>query len=272
MKPVNTKNLFMRNPALLILMILLVIIVACNNNESSLNMVGAYAMTNQVINSGGKDSVLDRKQLKIYTDKYMMYASPNVQDSFANFGIGTYETKNGKVTENIFYTSENGNVNTTAVLNIDKRSDGGYRQVIDRLMIDGKPYKLTEDYDAAGTNQKSPLDGAWKQTRNIYYRSNKDSSVNSKPLEYKTYQSGYFIWAITVSDSANKKTSVFGYGRFEMDGQNKIKETVQNSTFITGLVGKTYSVDIEMMGNNGYKQTITFANGEKSTEVYERLK
>ena len=86
------------------------------------------------------------------------------------------------------------------------------------------------------------------------------------------YQSGYFIWAITVTDSAGKKTSVFGYGPFDMVGSNKIRETVANSTFISGLLGKTYEVDIEFPTADTYTQTITFANGDKSVEVYQRLK
>ena len=235
-------------------------------------MVGAYSMTRQTINDGTKDSVIDRKQLKIYTDQYMMYASPNVTDSFATFGIGKYKVEDGKVYEYPFYTATNGNKKDTFVLSIDKTIDG-FKQVIESIPFQGKNYKLTEEYVTVGTGAKSPLDGAWKQVKNIYINKKKgDSSVNNKPLEYKTFQSGYFIWAITVKDSANQRTSVFGYGPFEMVGTNKIKETVVNSTFVTGLVGKTYEVDIEFIGTDSYKQTITFANGDKSTEVYQKLK
>lgn len=57
-----------------------------------------------------------------------------------------------------------------------------------------------------------------------------------------------------------------------MMGNNKSKETIQNSTFVTSLIGRTYEVDIEFMGTDTYKQMITFANGEKSIEVYQKLK
>ena len=57
-----------------------------------------------------------------------------------------------------------------------------------------------------------------------------------------------------------------------MMGENKSKETVQNSTFVTSLIGRTYEVDLEFMGTDSYKQTITFANGEKSIEFYQKLK
>src|SRR5688572_7034455 len=150
-------------------------------------MTGAYSMTSQVINDGAKDSIIDRKQLKIYTDKYMVYASPNVADSFANFGIGTYTVKDGKLTEYRFYTAAEGEKMDTFVLAIDKNTDG-YRQIIEDIpMDDGKRYKLTEDYENASTDLQSPLDGAWKQVRNVYVTQKGDSSVNNSPLEYKAY-------------------------------------------------------------------------------------
>jgi len=64
------------------------LMISCGTNPK-IEMIGAYQMTSQVLNDGSKDSILDRKQLKIYTDKYFMYGSPNLTDSFANFGIGT---------------------------------------------------------------------------------------------------------------------------------------------------------------------------------------
>lgn len=249
---------------------LILLIISCASRQDEINMAGAYSMTNQVINDGTKDSIIDRKQLKIYTDKYMVYASPNVGDSFANFGIGTYTVRDGKLTEYRFYTAADGEKNDTFTLSLDKNMDG-YRQVIENIEMEGKVYKLTEDYENASTGLKSPLDGAWKQVKNIYITRNGDSSVNNNPLEYKAFQSGYFIWAITVRDSLNRRTSVFGYGPFEMKGENKMIETIANSTFSSNL-GKTYEVDLEFLSPDSYKQTITFANGDRSIEIYERLK
>jgi len=255
------------------LLLLILLVVSCSDagKNNNVKMQGAYAMTRQVLNDGTKDSMLDRKQLKIYTDDHIMYASPNVGDSLANFGVGTYAINGDVVTEYIDYRASTGNKKDTVTLKITKTANG-YTQTIDRILIDGQYYKLTEDYDEVSTGGKTKLDGTWKQVKNVYRSSKGDSSVNNSPLEYKTYQSGYFIWAITIKDSANNSSSVFGYGRFDMDGENKSKETVQNSTFVQGLIGKTYEVSIEFEGDNRYIQTITFANGDKSTEIYERLK
>jgi len=139
------------------------LMISCGTNPK-IEMIGAYQMTSQVLNDGSKDSILDRKQLKIYTDKYFMYGSPNLTDSFANFGIGTYEIKNGKVYEYRFYTAEEGERSDTLVLDIEKTYNG-YKQIIERIPIGGKNYKLTEEYASVSTDQKSPLDGAWKQLR-----------------------------------------------------------------------------------------------------------
>jgi hypothetical protein len=248
----------------------MLLIVSCKN-QTNVDMVGAYSLNTQVLNDGSKDSVIDRKQLKIYTNGYFMYASPNVTDSFANFGIGKYIVRGDKLHEYRFYTAEAGDKQDSFTVTINDNSDG-YQQVIDAIHISGKDYKLTESYESVSTEAKSPLDGAWKQVRNIYINKNGDSSVNNNPLEYKVFQSGYFIWAITVQDSTKRRTSVFGYGPFEMIGNNKMKETVANTTFVSGLLGKTYEVDLEFPSADMYRQTITFANGDKSVEVYERLK
>lgn len=233
-----------------------------------LSMAGAYTMTRQVLNDGTKDSLLDRSQLKIFTDKYVMYASPNLTDSFANFGIGTYHVNDGRIVEEIFYTTST-DKRDSSVLMIENNANG-YKQEIAKLPINGKDYKLTEVYENVGSAISSPLDGAWKQVRNVYIRNAGDSSVNTTPIEYKIYQSGYFIWAITTKDSAQKNVSVFGYGTFDYDGKNRSKETMMNSTFVS-TKGKGYDVAIDMNGRNAYRQTITFANGDRSIEYYERL-
>jgi hypothetical protein len=259
-------------PVILLVVLIVFLVASCTDStNNNLRMEGAYAMTRQVINDGTKDSLLNRKQLKIYTDKHIMYASPNVNDSLANFGVGTYTIENGKVIEYINYRASTGNKKDTIQLKITK-TPNGYTQVIDRILIDGQYYKLTEDYDEVSSGGKTALDGSWKQVKNIYRAKKGDSSVNNNPLEYKTYNAGYFIWAITIKDSANKASSVFGYGRFEMNGKDKMNETIQNSTFVKGLVGKTYEVDLSFEGDNKYQQTITFANGDKSIEIYERLR
>jgi len=251
--------------------ILIFFIIACQQEkpEKPLSMAGAYTMTRQVLNDGTKDSLLDRSQLKIFTDNFVMYASPNLTDSFANFGIGKYHVTDDRIVEEIFYTTST-DQRDSSVLKIETNNQNGYKQVIEQLPIGGKNYKLIEEYQNVGSAITSPLDGAWKQVRNVYVPNKGDSSVNKTPVEYKIYQSGYFIWATTTKDSAQKNVSVFGYGTFEYDGKNRSKETMMNSTFVS-TKGRSYDVFVEMNGRNAYRQTITFANGDRSIEYYERI-
>jgi len=256
-----------------IIPILLSILVLCCNQGPNYvpDIVGAYTMTSQIINNGSLDSAVSRKQMKIFTDKYVMFASNTISDSSAVYGIGTYKAEKGKIIEYIFYTSGSGDQKDTFELKIDT-TVAGYKQVIDRITMSGKIYKLTEDYRKVGTAVNTPLNGAWKQIKNIYIRAKGDSSVNSNPVEFKVYQSGYFIWAISAKDSAGNNTSYFGYGNYTMQGNNKSVETVRNSSLISGLIGRTYQVDLEFPDADTYKQTITFANGDRSVEIYQKLK
>ena len=53
---------------------------------------------------------------------------------------------------------------------------------------------------------------------------------------------------------------------------NKSEETNINSTFYSSLVGKPVPIELEFMNKDRYKQTIVGPDGERSIEIYERLK
>jgi hypothetical protein len=266
----NIKNLrFMKKIAVILLSLL---IVCCNQGPNYVpNIVGAYSMSSQKLNTGGFDSAISKRQMKIFTDKYVMFAANTPSDSSAVYGIGEYKAERGKVIEYIFYSSGSGDKRDTFELKIDTTANG-FKQVIERITVSGKTRKLTEEYDKIGKPVSSPLDGAWKQIKNIYIPKKGDSSVNNNPIEFKIYQNGCFIWGITAKDSAKNNVSYFGYGTFAMQGNNKSAEAVVNSSFISGLVGKSYALDLEFPAADSYKQTITFANGDKSVEIYQKLK
>src|ERR687890_643620 len=113
-----------------------------NRDSSDMEMKGAYSMIKQVGNDGTKDTLLKKEQLKIYSDRYMMYASPRATDSFGEYGIATYSVKGDKVKEYVFYTSTAGEVRDTALLEISKLPNG-YRQVI-RYVDSNSTFILTE--------------------------------------------------------------------------------------------------------------------------------
>ncbi|MDQ3847039.1 MAG: hypothetical protein M3342_23945, partial [Bacteroidota bacterium] len=150
------------------------------NKQASFNMQGAYAMLRQVANDGTKDSLLRNQQLKIYTDRYMIYAHPAADDSLADYGIGTYEIKNGKVMEYIFHTASGGAQKDTFELSIKKTADG-YSQVFVVPEYQGKRWRVTEDYKSVSKNVTTPLDGAWKQTKAVYIPKEGSTITNNNP-------------------------------------------------------------------------------------------
>jgi hypothetical protein len=201
----------------------------------------------------------------------MMYASPRATDSFGEYGIATYRQNGDSVTEHIFYTSSAGEVRDTAKLEIT-RLPNGYRQVI-RYIDTASTFILTEDYDKVGKEPSTPLDGAWRQTRDIFIDKKGDTTRNVRKTQFKIYEAGYFIWAHPDKDpSSNNFYSAYGYGTYKMLAANKSQETNINSTFYTQLVGKPVDIDIEFNGTDSYKQTIYGPAGEKSVELYDRLK
>jgi hypothetical protein len=99
--------------------------------------------------------------------------------------------------------------------------------------------------------------------------SGKDTTTENV-TQYKVYYAGHFIWGSTSLDSTNKNYTAVGYGSFAMNGNNKIKETVFESTF-PQIKGMTIDIDIKMNGTDQYQQTII--NGTaKTIETYNKLK
>jgi hypothetical protein len=264
-----------------ILLLIISIGTACQNNQENngnnnsdstdFEIKGAYSMIKQIGNDGTKDTLLKKEQLKIYTDNYMMYASPRATDSFGEYGIAIYRKSDDQIREYIFYTSTEGEVRDTAVLQISKLPNG-YKQVI-KYVDSNSTFTLTEDYDRVGKEPSTKLDGAWTQVKDIFVDKKGDTTRNTKKTQFKMYQSGYFIWANPTKDpSSNNFYTPYGYGTFKMMGDNKSEETNINSTFATQLVGKPVPIDIQFDGPDRYTQIIHGPAGEKSIEIYERLK
>ncbi|MDB5246868.1 MAG: hypothetical protein JWQ40_1262 [Segetibacter sp.] len=237
-------------------------------------MPGAYKMLSQVVNDGKRDTAYGGvKQLKIYTTDYVMYANVSTTDSVSSFGIGTYTTNEGKVTEHMIYGGSDTSISTKPVsytLDILKTANG-YKQVIPDIVVTaaGQKFKLTEEYENVSSPAKSPLDGAWKLVK-AYGISGNDTIVFQLE-QFKTFYAGYVIWGRTNKDSTNANRTSIGCATFSMNGNNKLKESFILSTYST-LNGQTLEHDITMSGNDEYQQTISYQQGQKSVERYQRLK
>ena len=154
-------------------------------------------------------------------------------------------------------------------LNIEKTANG-YKQVIPNIDGAGK-YTLTEEYEtvASGTGKKTAMDGAWKQTK-VYYINGQDTTLQPN-TQFKTYYNGHFIWGHSYTDSAAARHTGMGFGTFEMTGSNKVKETIQQSSY-SQINGMTFDIDVSMTGSDSFTQMIHNTDGTIQVEVYQRLK
>jgi hypothetical protein len=236
-------------------------------------MAGVYSLKRQTVTTSGKDSIVDKKQLKIYTDKYMMYASPSPSDSLANYGIATYTINGNTLTENVFYTSANGATKDSFVLKIDKNEDG-YTQVIENTDDQNRRNNKatsTEVYEKVGKGDNTALDGVWKQTTRLAISKDGDTLIDNVQTQFKIYQNGFFIWANTYEDTISHKfPSAFGYGTFTMAGDSATEVNI-NSTYAVSLISKPFVIKIDFTGKDEYKQTHLYPLGNQAVEVYQRL-
>lgn len=252
-------------------LLLIVVLTNCKSKEA-INMKGAYSMVSQTINDGSKDSAINRRQMKIYTDDHVIYAAMRFPDSLASYAVGTYRAEeDGNVMEHYYYSSANQFTEDSFLLKIEK-TDTGYKQVIEDLPSQGKNYTFTEVYKSLGKADSTPLNGAWKQTESFNIGTKGDTSANENIIQQlKVYQSGHFIWASTYMNSAKRTLIFFGNGTFAMEGDTLSKETNTLSTF-PPLIDSTVNIQLEFMGKDSYKQTIVWPGAGKSVEIYERLK
>ena len=174
--------------------------------------------------------------------------------------------------EYVFHNSTSGAVKDSFELNIYKMGNG-YKQTIHFPEAEGRRWTLIEDYINVGKDTKSPLDGAWKQTKVTYVAPNGKRETDNNPTQFKVFESGHFAWVRTEKGSENgKPVSYYGYGSFDMDGTKKLTEINTSSTYRSMLMGVPVSAQLEFPAKDMYRQTIVFDNGAKTIEDYRRLK
>lgn len=241
-----------------------------SDKKDTAGMQGVYDMQSVVVNDGTKDtSYANLNQLKIYTDDFMMYGTFNPKTSSAGFGIGSYTFNNGKVVEHVIFSATDSDKVADFTLDITK-TPKGYTQIFDIKGTGEKKYKVTEEYSAIGKQVTSPLDGAWQLSKSFKVKG-KDTTT-SKLTQFKTYYHNHFIWGQYYTDTVTHKTMhTVGYGTFETTTNNKLKETIQNSSF-AWMMGKSFEVNFEMNGKDEFTQTIIDTAGVKNMEIFRRLK
>lgn len=252
-----------------LLFVLLFLLSTAIEAQQAGDIRGAYALVKQSINMGNGDSVLQNEQVKLFTDKYVIYAHKR-QDTLASFGVGRYNFSNERIVENVFFNEEGAQKNTYEL--VISKNDEGYRQVINMKATDGKDFILTEDYKNLAKFISSPLDGAWKLVKVKRIATDGKTSVDKNRTQFKLYESGNFIWAVHFKDApAGQRGSGFGYGTFEMTNDAKAMETNTKSSY-SSIVDMPVTLHIKFVGKNKFEQSIDWPNGMKEKETYQRLK
>jgi hypothetical protein len=246
------------------------IIFGCKRKEK-VSQAGIYKLEKQMVSGGGKDTVYKRTQMKIYTDRYFMYAGM-APDSSVGFGTGDYHLDTGnKIIENNIYSSGYLDSSKTFSLLIT-RKDSGYTQVIpDIAVLKGVKYKLTENYSKVAGSDTSVLDGLWKLDKN-YWVKGKDTT-RGKETQFKIFQGGHFMFVhrypLTVGGKSTFKNG-FGYGTFSFKRDTLTEDEELSSHSV--LVGHSFSIKITMKGKDEYSQVIDDKKaGVQTTETYKRV-
>ena len=245
-------------------------IYGCKTAKKEPSQTGVYKMNKLTVNSGGKDSVYARTQIKIYTDNYFAYASM-APDSSVGFGVGTYKIDTGNsVTETNIYSSLA--LDSPKVYHlVVTRKDSTYTQVIPRTSSRGVKYSLIEAYNQLPTTDSTKLDGVWKLDK-AYFVNGKDTTRETE-TQYKTFWRGHFMFIhrYPVDNANTKLKNGFGYGNFSLKSDT-LSETEQLTSH-AALMGHSFAVRITFNGDGEYSQVITDSKtGTQSVEVYRRLK
>jgi len=245
-------------------------ILGCKKKEKT-SYAGVYKLEKQMVSGGGKDTVYNRSQFKIYTDHHFMYAGI-APDSSVGFGVGSYSLDTGtKITEHNIYSS--GNLDSTKNFNvIITKTDSGFTEVIpDLTVVKGATYKLTETYSKLPATDTSFLDGVWNLDK-VFWVKGKDT-LRQQEHQYKIFWGGHFMFIHRYPLDATNTTykNGFGYGTFTLKNDTLSEEDEMSSH--SALVGRAFSIKITFNGKDEYSQVINDPKtNETTTEIYKRLK
>ena len=122
--------------------------------------------------------------MKIYTDKYFMYAGM-APDSSVGFGVGSYHLDTGnKIIESNIYSS--GALDSSRTFNLlITRKDSGYTQVIPGLaVVKGVKWDLTENYTRVPGSDTSVMDGLWKLDKVFWVKARIPQKAIKSSIKY----------------------------------------------------------------------------------------
>ena len=254
----------------LVILIISSLILSCNRSKKESPISGIFRIESKSMKNPMIDTFYaDQNQVKIYTDEF--YAYTNLKDdSTASFGIGFYETNGDQILEHNMYSTSSLDTPYVFKLNIDK-SEGGYKQTIDQMKINGLPTKLVEQYVTIPAVGTSPLDGIWKLNR--YCKVVGADSLFEKRVQYKIFHKGYFMFVQDMHSNtdSSKLRSGFGFGHFDFK-KDQISETNLFSTY-PSIIDKQVTLNVVFDGDDDFYQILpSDVENNKVIEFYTRIK
>ena len=245
------------------------------SNREIVDISGAYSL----VTKENKGSLADTNsegitKLKIYAEDYYMHAEKKEKDSATSFEIGTYKLVEGKLKQNVIFSSfgTTSLEKTNFIYDINKNEDGDIQITKNATpeQNDNLSYVENYEYIGLGNKHKSMVDGAWKQI-STYAVTDKDT-IWDKGANFKILHDGYIIWGdFHINPAIQKHDTYMGFGTFVMKGNSRLEETFIKSNYSTNE-GKTFYIDIEFIEDDIFKQSILDSiTGISYIEVYQRL-
>lgn len=231
---------------------------------------GVFKLDKQVVSGGGKDTVLAKEQMKIYTDHNYMYAGM-APDSSVAFGVGSYELDTGnRIVEHNIYN--NRALDSTQILVVViKKTDKGRTQVIPEFARNKSVvYKMTEEYAKPPTTGPSSLDGTWVLDNGFRIKGKDTLRLHETP--FIVFWGGHcmFIHHYPVNALQTDYKNGFGYGTFSLKNDT-LKEEYKMSSHAV-LLNRKFVIKIAFNGQDEYSQVFEDPETkEQTTEIYKRL-
>ncbi|HEY4195953.1 MAG TPA: hypothetical protein VGM63_10485, partial [Mucilaginibacter sp.] len=244
-------------------------ITGCRKYEK-VSYSGVFRLDKQTVSGGGRDTVLARKQVKIYTDHNYMYAGMD-PDSTVVFGVGSYGPDTGNtIAEHNIYNNRALDSSQVFVVKISKTPQGRTQVIPDFGRSGDITYTSTEEYTRLPTVGNSELDGVWSLDK-AFKLMGKDTTPWHE-TQFKVYWGGHFmlIRHYPVNAVGTEYKNGFGYGTFSLKN-SLITESNELSSHAE-LLNNKQSVRISFKGKDEFTQVTTDpkTNG-LIIEIYERL-
>jgi hypothetical protein len=245
------------------------IVTGCKKIEK-VSYAGIFRLDKQTVSGGGKDTVLARKLVKIYTDHNYMYAGMT-PDSSVIFGVGSYGPDAGNViVEHNIYNNRALDSSQVFVVQISKIPKGRKQVTPDYGRNNGTSYTSTEEYTQIPATGNSLLDGVWSLD-NAFKVEGRDTTPWHE-TKFKVCSGGHFMFIhhYPVNAVGNTYKNGFGYGTFSLKG-GTLSELNELTNHVELLHNKL-TAKIFFKGKDEYTQV---THGPKASELiietYKRL-